>query len=132
MDTEIARTILALEHAALERWGHGDPDGFLDLTDVEASYFDPFLERRLDGVEALRRWYESVRGKKLYDRFELLNPRVQVFGDVAVLAFNFVSQLGDKEERWNCTEVYRRTGTEWRIVQTHWSFTQPVPSPAAS
>lgn len=131
MDTEIAREIIELEQAALERWGNGDPDGFLEISDAEVAYFDPFLERRVDGVEALRRWYESVRGKKLYDRFELINPRVQAFGELAVLTFNFVSQLGDKQERWNCTEVYRRTGAGWRIIQTHWSFTQPLPSPPA-
>jgi len=29
----------------------------------------------------------------------------------------------ENESRWNCTEVYRRDPVGWRIVQTHWSFT---------
>jgi hypothetical protein len=29
----------------------------------------------------------------------------------------------DDAFRWNCTEVYRRDAGGWRIIQTHWSFT---------
>jgi hypothetical protein len=56
------------------------------------------------------------------------NARVQAIGDAAVLTFNFVSYGGtDGALRWNCTEVYRRFGSQWRIVQTHWSFTRSEP-----
>lgn len=35
-----------------------------------------------------------------------------------------VSYGGNEDEyRWNCTEVYRRSGSRWEIIQTHWSFT---------
>jgi len=27
--------------------------------------------------------------------------------------------------RWNATEVYRQANGGWRIIHTHWSFTQP-------
>ena len=30
--------------------------------------------------------------------------------------------------RWNATEVYREVGGAWRIIHTHWSFTQPQPA----
>ncbi len=50
---------------------------------------------------------------------------MQHVGDVAVLTFNFVSYGGNENAlRWNCTEVYRRGDNGWRIIQTHWSFTQ--------
>ncbi len=55
---------------------------------------------------------------------EMDNVKVQCVGDAAVLTFNFVSYGGsDDGMRWNCTEVYRRSGTSWEIIQTHWSFT---------
>jgi len=39
---------------------------------------------------------------------------------------NYVAQgTNEATSRWNCTEVYRRDPVGWRIVQTHWSFTQP-------
>jgi ketosteroid isomerase-like protein len=121
---EVAAQIVAMEQAALERWCAGDPSGFLELSDEDVAYFDPFLNRRLDGLAALTAYYEKLRGKISATRFELLNPKVQRAGDLAVLTFNFVSWDKDKSAlRWNCTEVYARRGESWKIVQTHWSFT---------
>ncbi len=118
-------TIIAMERAALDRWGKGEPSGFLEISAPDVVYFDPFLERRLDGLEALAAYYENIRGKVHIDRYELINPQVQLCGDAAVLTFNYVSYGGETQNRWNCTEVYRRTDGQWRIIQTHWSFTQP-------
>ena len=59
--------------------------------------------------------------------YELLNPKVQVVGDAAVLTFNYISyDADDRQSLWNCTEVYRRTGSTWKIIQTHWSYTKSV------
>jgi len=116
-------TILAMECAALERWGKGDPSGFLEICAPDVVYFDPGREKRVDGLEALTELYESFRGQVSFDRFELLNPLVQRVGDAAVLTFNYVSYSGAGESRWNCTEVYQRLNEGWRIIQTHWSFT---------
>lgn len=117
--------IIAMERAALDRWGKGDPFGFLEIAAPDVVYFDPFLDRRLDGREALAAYYEGVRGKVSISRYELINPRVQLVGPAAVLTFNFVS-YGSSEDayRWSCTEVYRRSGDGWEIIQTHWSFTR--------
>jgi ketosteroid isomerase-like protein len=118
--------VVALEHAALVRWISGDPSGFLEISAPDVVYFDPFLDRRIDGLKALTNYYEGIRGKISADRFELINPLVQQIGGAAVLTFNFVSYGGDENElRWNCPEVYRRDTDGWRIIQTHWSFTNP-------
>lgn len=120
-----ANLIIAMEQAALERWGKGDPSGFLEISAPDVVYFDPYIERRLDGWEALSKAYEAIRGMVHVDRFELLNPCVQAVNDMAVLTFNYVSYRDEKATGWNCTEVYRRTDGQWRIIQTHWSLTQP-------
>ncbi|MBI5486442.1 MAG: DUF4440 domain-containing protein [Deltaproteobacteria bacterium] len=122
---DVANVVLELERAALDRWGRGDPSGFLELCADDVAYFDPFVERRVDGLAALTTYYESLRGKVRVDRYELLNPHVAVLGDVAVLTFNYISWTDGAVHRWNCTEVYRHTPTGWRIVQTHWSLTKP-------
>lgn len=122
---DVAKTVTAMEREALERWGKGDPSGFLQISAPDVTYFDPFLDSRIDGLDALTRYYEGIRGKIHIDRFELLNPIVTHVGDLAVLTFNYVS-YGGSEDRfpWNCTEVYRRTDGAWCIIQTHWSFTK--------
>ncbi len=129
---EVPDLVLAAERAALDRWAVGDPFGFLEICAPCVTYFDPFLERRLDGAEALRQYYESLRGKVRIDRYELVNPRVDVHGSVAVLTFNYVSWSGSETSRWNCSEVYVETPSGWRIAQTHWSITQPVARPTDS
>jgi len=122
-----SETIIALERSALDRWGRGDPSGFLEICAPDVVYFDPSLERRIDGREALARHYEGIRGKVSIRRYELLNPLVQVVGDAAVLTFNYVSYGGTEDaHRWNCTEVFRRSGARWEIIQTHWSYTKAV------
>lgn len=119
--------IIATEIAALERWGKGDPSGFLEICAPDVVYFDPTLERRIDGIEELARYYEAIRGKVSISRFELINPVVQVAGDTAILTYNFVSYGTNEDEyRWNCTEVYRRAESRWEIIQTHWSYTKAV------
>jgi hypothetical protein len=119
---DVAAHLIRLEEAALRRWCDGDPSGFLEISAEDVVYFDPFLDRRIDGLPALADYYESLRGKVRAERFELINPQVQLVRDAAVLTFNFVS-YGGGESRWNCTEVFRRAGDSWKLIQTHWSRT---------
>lgn len=123
---DIPSLIISMERAALDRWICGDPSGFLEISAPDVVYFDPYREKRIDGLEALTALYKELWGKVLLDRYELLNPLVQVVGEAAVLTFNCVSYAGKTEDRWNCTEVYRRNGDRWEIIQTHWSYTQRV------
>jgi SnoaL-like domain len=127
--TDISQEILALERTALTRWLNGDPSGFLEISDEQVVYFDPFVAERIDGLAALRAYYEPLRGKIHAHRFELIEPLVQHVGELAVLTFRLTSWGGNENAlRWNCTEVYRRRDAGWRIIQTHWSFTQ-APKP---
>ncbi len=124
-EKQIAATIIAMEKAALDRWGRGDPSGFLEISAPDVVYFDPSLDRRLNGLNELRTLYESVRGKIRVDRYELIDPKVQIYANIAVLTFNYAGYNDDKVSRWNCTEVYCNQNGRWEIIQTHWSFTKP-------
>jgi ketosteroid isomerase-like protein len=127
----LSEEIVAMECAALERWGKGDPSGFIEICAPDVVYFDPHLKMRIDGLDALIEYYESIRGKVSIKRFELLNPLVQHVGDAAILTFNYVSYGGAEDEyRWNCTEVYRQTKGRWRIIQSHWSYTLAQRAPS--
>ncbi|GET25959.1 DUF4440 domain-containing protein [Prolixibacter sp. NT017] len=118
--------IIALEKAALEKWNNGDPSGYLSLSASDVVYFDPSLPQRLNGIEALTKYYEPVKGQIHVDRYEMLHPLVQSTEKMAVLTFNLVSYQGEKASRWNCTEVYRlEDDGNWKIIQTHWSPVQP-------
>jgi len=86
MAKDVARVILATERTALDRWGKGDPDGFLEISDQDVVYFDPFQPHRVDGLAALKAMYEELRGKIRIERDEIVDPRVQAYGDIAVLS----------------------------------------------
>jgi uncharacterized protein (TIGR02246 family) len=132
---DVARHIISLERSALDRWIRGDPDGYLSLYANDATYFDPFREKRVDGLDELNARMAPMRGMTLpftEPRYEMIGPRVDVEGNVAVLSFNLVNYgkpSGSADERvlarWNATEVYRRQNGAWRIIHTHWSFIQP-------
>lgn len=86
MDKEsIKKQIIEMEIAALEKWNKGNPDGYLDIYSPDFTYFDPFQERRLDGYEKIQELYESLRGKGGVDRYEMINPVVQLSQSTAVL-----------------------------------------------
>ena len=125
MTQSIEATILAHERKALDRWGKGDPSGFLAISAPDVTYFDPFQPARVDGLPALKKLYDGIRGKISIHRDEVIDPKVQLFGDAAVLTYRFDSHGSEGAKRWNCTEVYQCLGGEWAIVHSHWSFTGP-------
>jgi ketosteroid isomerase-like protein len=131
MPPDIASEIIALERAALDRSDNGDTSAMLDLCDADVVYFDPFIDAPILGVDALRAYYGQIDFPQASG--EMVNSRVQVAGDVAVLTFNYISRMdqGRRINRWNTTEVYRRTGSGWRIIHTNWSLAKPKGDPDA-
>jgi hypothetical protein len=88
---------------------------------------DPFLERCLVGHDVLKRHCDAIRGHVHLERFEMLDPQVQVTGCVVVLSYRFDS-WGRKYStiafRWNATEEYRLNPQGRRIIHRHWSLTK--------
>lgn len=103
---------------------------FPNNSSAEMTYFDPSLEKRLDGSKAFSELCKSAEGKFTIDEYEMVDPKVQVYGEIAILSYNLVdysktSQGVEQKFLWNSTEVYHKEGGDWRIVHSHWSFTKP-------
>ena len=127
---EAAQTdeVIALERSALDRWGKGDPKGFLEIYAPEITYFDAGVERRLDGHAALVDYLRPITGKVKVSRYEMINPKVQRHGDVKVLTYNLRSEAVQPDGkqvtvRWNSSSVYARIGGQWKVIHSHWSLT---------
>ena len=123
---EISQKIISMEKAALERWNHGDVYGYLEISAEDVVYFDPFLEKRLDGLKKLTELYKPLQGKMRASAYEMIDPKVQAVDSMAVLTYNLKSYEGERVYQWNCTEVYRKEkDNSWKLIQSHWSFTKP-------
>lgn len=137
---EIRETVLELEKSFNERWSVGDNRGYLDNYAEEVSYFDPVLGGLVVGRDAVIAHIESIYSNPHIVRSEYLNPAVSVndSGDFAVLAYNLNTYVLDDNgtqrqlRAWNATEVYRLVDGEWRIVHSHWAFTQTAQGAIAS
>jgi ketosteroid isomerase-like protein len=125
-----ANQIIQLERAALDRWGRGDPAGFLELYAPDVTYFDPLTEKRIDGRGAMTEYYRPWVGQINIHRYEMVNPEAVIGDDLAVLTYNLVNYVADVlgvesvGTRWNSTVVYRRAGGTWQSIHSHWSFTR--------
>ena len=123
----VSATIIALERAALDRSDARDGGGFLERSAPEVVYQDPSLAAPIVGLDALTAYYAGF-GSAPDCHGTMTNATVQCVGEIAILSFHYVVRQGETVVReWNCTEVYRQTGNDWRIINTHWSLTKPLP-----
>lgn len=121
---DISEIIISLEKTALAAT---DGMAFVELSDTDVVYFDPSLERKIEGLQQLRTHYENMGNMAPADSFNMIRPIVQITQNMAVLTFNLDSYEAGNVIKWNCTEVYRRNpNNQWKIIQTHWSLVQPV------
>ena len=124
-------SIVALERGALDRWGKGDPKGYYDLMAGSVTDFDPTTAQRVDGFAALKAHFAPFEGKIAIDRYEMIDPKMQREGNLAILTFNLVDSgarvagVDQGTRRWNSTEVYQRVDGMWKIVHSHWSYVKP-------
>ena len=123
--SDVQSRIIAKEKTLLDRWKTGDTFGFVEAAADEITYFDGSLKMRCDGIKEFRDYLASFNGTFSFPGYELLNPNVQLYGDIAILTFNFVGYMDDgKRDPWNTTEVYLLINGDWKIVSSHWSHTK--------
>jgi ketosteroid isomerase-like protein len=64
-------------------------------------------------------------GKSLAD--EMLNPKVQVYGDVAILTYNFAGVIKNNDgkvvtSKAKSTRVYVKMNGDWKLVHANFGF----------
>lgn len=117
--------ILARERSALDLWSRGDPSGYLRIQSDDVTYYDDIAAHaRVDGIQAMRDYWSSLRGQIPPHRYEIEDPKVQVYGDVGILTLTYHARdfEGQPLAEWKATSVYQKREEEWRIVHAHWSL----------
>lgn len=124
---DIAKAIIAREKASVEAWQRKDKAFWSDFLADEATYFSPhgpYLETE-PKVNFLPKFEEMAEQFKTVN-FQMYNPRVQVYGDVAVLSYNSAATVNVGGRPFNytgkVTTVYAKQGNTWRVVHGHESM----------
>lgn len=121
----VGSKVIALERRTMDGWLQGSPDEFLKLVDADITFFHSTQPERLVGAQAVRALCESYRGRPLFDRYAIGEPRVAVSGHTAVLTYLFTTQNGTIVRQWHATVVYRTGAAGWRVIHSHFSQVGP-------
>ena len=122
---DVEQDILSNQRKALDRWAAGDPLGFAVNFADDATYFDDIAAHtRLDGIEEIKKHLGSLEGKITAHNYEIVDPKVQVFGEVAILTLRYHGSTTDGQPGppWKATSVYHLTNDNWLVVHAHWSL----------
>ena len=120
--------IIALERSALDKWAQSNTGGFIDISSDDVTWFDfqPGAQQRIDSIGAVRNYLAPLTGQIPLHTYELVNPKVQVYGNTAILTFHWKATMTDGKplDGWKATSVYNRKEGKWRQVHAHWSPVQ--------
>ena len=124
--TDDADPVLARERQALDQWSQGNPRGYADVISEDITYVDDIgAQRRKVGGSEMRAYLATLEGQIPPHRYAIADPKVQRYGDIAILSFRYEPSGDDGAPLtpWKATSVYRREDDgEWRIVHGHWSM----------
>jgi len=133
-DPKVAAEVMALARAqwAAEAQGKSVAEQTASVAD-DYTEFNADFPVRLEGKAMSNALYEAQTrsgGKSLVG--EMVNPKVQVYGDVAILSYNFVGVSLEKDGSTSnntakSTRVYAKVGGQWRLVHANFA---PVLPPA--
>lgn len=126
----LARHIIGLEKAALNKWFNGDTSGYDQLWSHDNfSYFDAVVSERIDSHAEIEEVLATIEGKLFADSYDFRNPRVQFSNDMSmgVLTFQLFAKTTLIDMEYNCIEVYHKEANgEWHVVHSTWSFIKPM------
>jgi len=120
--------IIALERSALDKWSQGNTAGYFEISADDVTWFDftPGAQLRIDGLDALRNYMTPLSGQIPPHTYDIVNPKVQVYGNAAILTFHWKASTMDGKplDEWKATSVYHWKDGKWRMVHAHWSVIQ--------
>lgn len=119
----VDETVIALESDALNQWAQGNPTGFSQHVADDITYIDDNGEyTRIDGIEAFNNYLSSLEGQIPQHQYKIVDPLVQVYGDVAILTYQWHSKIDTMSgPLWKASSIYHFNDSIWQMVHAHWS-----------
>jgi ketosteroid isomerase-like protein len=124
---DVTAEILKITYAAWKADMEKDLEAGMAILADDYTEFNSALPIRIDGKDMNGRFYEAfLQGSSEVIAAEAVNPKVQVYGDVAILTYNFVgyakSAEGEVEPNLaKSTRVYAKIDGEWKLVHANFA-----------
>ena len=127
-EKNLADHIISLEKTALEKWFKGDTSGYAELQSKKNfTYFDGVVSKRVDDYQTISDFLKTIEGKLFADKWDFVDPRVQIGKDMAVLTYQLFSKTSLLDMEYNCIEVFQKEDDGvWRVIHSTWSFIKPM------
>lgn len=127
-DPRVAAEVMALARAqwASEVAGKSVAEQMTTVAD-DYTEFNQDYGARLDGKELNVRLYDAISSDGSRSLAgDMVNPKVQVYGDTAILTYNFVGVTRDKDGKVapsnaKSTRVYSKIGGKWMLVHANFA-----------
>jgi ketosteroid isomerase-like protein len=127
-DPKVAAEVMALARAQwdAEVTGKSVAEQMANTAD-DYTEFNPDYPVRLDGKALNSRLWEATSSDGSRSLLgDMQNAKVQVYGDTAVLTYNFVGVNRDKDgkvspNKAKSTRVYSKIGAKWMLVHANFS-----------
>ncbi len=122
---DVAEEVIALAKAQWAAEMAKNVSGAMKNIADDYTEFNPEYPTRVDGKAMNRRLAEASSGASgSLVAAEMANEKVQVYGDVAILTYNFIGSIKDKDGEIEpllakSTRVYVNQGGEWLLVHAN-------------
>jgi ketosteroid isomerase-like protein len=126
-DKEVAEEVIAVTKAQWAAEMRKDVQAAMKNVAEDCTLFDAGFPTRLDGRAMTIRWQEALaKGSGTLVMAEMANEKVQVYGDVAILSYNFIGATKDKDGKVEpalakSTRVYVKQGGQWMLVHANFA-----------
>lgn len=122
-----ADEVIAITKAQWAAEIRGDTAAAMRSIADDYSEFNPDYPTRLDGKALATKFAEANAGSSAKTvAGDMANARVQLYGDVAILTYNYVGAIKDKDgnvtpNAAKSTRVYVKQGGEWKLVHANFA-----------
>ena len=119
------QAILAIEKEMVRDFNSGKIAGLLNHFHPRVVGFSSTKQERITGRGAMRKTFDYYRHASGRMKYEIAQPKVQVFDDTAIATFTWTVELGTGHPRHvirgRGSHVFARQGGKWQIVHEHFS-----------